>query len=1373
MKELYSNLSLKRLFKGLFFIVFFLLISNSLWSQTYNLRFEKVSNNGTTLTVKVQMSLSSAENLGTSNLVFTYDGAEMNTPVLGTIHNFSGGNYQTMTLTSPATNTVSLNIELNTDDAGTALATGAGFTDVAEISFTLPDETGTANFQWQVATTTKTVVYQDDNSTQLSAGTLTNNDLSLDATPPSKPGTPDLATSSDSGSEEATAGATSDNLTNDLTPEITGTAEAGSTVTLTTTNGGVLSSSIAADGTTGVWTFTPGSNLNTGAHDITVTATDAAGNTSVSSSALSITIDVTQPTVTLSSTESSPTNGDNFGVIPVTFTFNSEADGMKETDITVSGTANATTGDFASTDSTTFTVNLTPGNDGTVIVDLNAGVATDLAGNANTAGNQLIITYDGTGPTVTSVSSSTANGTFGVGDDIVVTVTFSENVTVVGTPQLTLETGGTDRTINYNGTGSGTNTLQFNYTVQAGDVSTDLDYVATNSLTAGTSIKDALGNDANLTLPTPGAANSLGSNKNLVLDTAAPTVSSSSPSDDATGVDPSANITVTFNEDIEFGTGNIQLKQTSDDGVLFSIDAADPTATSNVAFISGAVLTINPGTDLSTSTGYYLSIPNTAIDDLVGNSFAGITNTTDLNFTTIVPNSAPSFTIGGNQTVSQSAGAQTIPSHSTGMTDNDGATQTLTFNVANDNNGIFDVQPDIDESSGNLTFTPKSSTFGKATVTVSLSDDGGTASGGVDQSANQTFDIFITPDNIKINEVHASAGADAEFIEVYNTGASATSLSGLVMVWFNGSDDLAYKDFDLTGSTSASGFYVIGETAFGSKDQDWGATDLQNGPDAVAIYVGSASDFTGASAPTTDGLVDVIVYGSTDDATLRTALGNPALQVAGSSTNSISRSPDGTGAFVAQAATPQATNDVTAPTVTSVSSSTADGTLKTNDCAIITVTFSEAVTVVGFPTLKLETGTTDQTINPNGDPFGSGTTTLEFLYCVGAGESSSDLEYFDVNSLTAGTSIKDAAGNDAVLTLPTIGGGNSLSDNKALVIDGVAPTVTSVSSTVSTGSYKSGDVIPVTVTFSEAVTVSGTPQIELETGTTDRTVNYSTGSGTTTLTFNYTVQAGDTNGGGLDYTSTSALTLNSGTINDAAGNAATLTLATVGAAGSISNTKSITIDTTAPTVTSVSSSTADGSYNAGDVIGVTVTFSEAVTVTGTPQLTLETGTTDRTVNYSSGSGTTTLTFDYTVQAGDTNADLDYVATNSLALNSGTINDDAGNAATLTLATPGAANSLGANKDLAIDTTAPTVTSVSSTFVSGRYQAGVVIPITVTFSEAVTVTGTPQITLETGTTDRTVNYTSGSGTTLLSFNYTVQAGDESADLDYVATNSLAL
>ncbi|KOF01322.1 hypothetical protein OB69_18210, partial [Roseivirga seohaensis subsp. aquiponti] len=102
------------------------------------------------------------------------------------------------------------------------------------------------------------------------------------------------------------------------------------------------------------------------------------------------------------------------------------------------------------------------------------------------------------------------------------------------------------------------------------------------------------------------------------------------------------------------------------------------------------------------------------------------------------------------------------------------------------------------------------------------------------------------------------------------------------------------------------------------------------------------------------------------------------------------------------------------------------------------------------------------------------------------------------------------------------------------------------------------------------------------------------------------------------------------------------------------------IDTAAPVITSVSSTKVDGSYGLGEVIVVAVTFDEAVTVTGIPQLELETGSVDRKVDYSSGTGTNTLTFNYTVQMGDESADLDYKATNALTLNGGTIKDAAGN-----------------------------------------------------------------------------------------------------------------
>ena len=160
-----------------------------------------------------------------------------------------------------------------------------------------------------------------------------------------------------------------------------------------------------------------------------------------------------------------------------------------------------------------------------------------------------------------------------------------------------------------------------------------------------------------------------------------------------------------------------------------------------------------------------------------------------------------------------------------------------------------------------------------------------------------------------------------------------------------------------------------------------------------------------------------------------------------------------------------------------------------------------------------------------------------------------------------------------------------------------------------------------------------------------------------------------------------------------------------------------TIDTTASTVTSVSSSNTNGAYNENDNVTITITFSENVIVdnsSGNPRIQLETGTNDRYANYISGNSTSILSFLYTAQSGDNSSDLDYKATNSLSANSGNIRDNASNDATLTLPSPGASGSLGANKSIVIDTTAPTVSSISPT--DNQSSVSVSDNISLTFSE---------------------------------------------------------
>ena len=101
------------------------------------------------------------------------------------------------------------------------------------------------------------------------------------------------------------------------------------------------------------------------------------------------------------------------------------------------------------------------------------------------------------------------------------------------------------------------------------------------------------------------------------------------------------------------------------------------------------------------------------------------------------------------------------------------------------------------------------------------------------------------------------------------------------------------------------------------------------------------------------------------------------------------------------------------------------------------------------------------------------------------------------------------------------------------------------------------------------------------------------------------------------------------------------------------------------------------------------------TTLGKPRIILETGAQDTHAEYSSGSGTTVLRFLYTVANSNISNDLDYLSDSALVLNNAIIRDAAGSPADLSLAVPGAAGSLAANKNLFIDGLSPSITSISS------------------------------------------------------------------------------
>ena len=113
------------------------------------------------------------------------------------------------------------------------------------------------------------------------------------------------------------------------------------------------------------------------------------------------------------------------------------------------------------------------------------------------------------------------------------------------------------------------------------------------------------------------------------VDNNNPSLTSSSPSDDASNVTVSSDIVLTFNEAVDAESGNIDIVNTST-GETIEIDVTG-------ALLSGSgttEITINPSSDLKHDTSYHVKIDSSAFDDAAGNSYAGVSSTTTFNFST-------------------------------------------------------------------------------------------------------------------------------------------------------------------------------------------------------------------------------------------------------------------------------------------------------------------------------------------------------------------------------------------------------------------------------------------------------------------------------------------------------------------------------------------------------------------------------------------------------------------------------------------------------------------------------------------------------------------------------------------------------------------
>ena len=336
------------------------------------------------------------------------------------------------------------------------------------------------------------------------------------------------------------------------------------------------------------------------------------------------------------------------------------------------------------------------------------------------------------------------------------------------------------------------------------------------------------------------------------------------------------------------------------------------------------------------------------------------------------------------------------------------------------------------------------------------------------------------------------------------------------------------------------------------------------------------------------------------------------------------------------------TPDTTPPTVSKVEITSNPGTDRTyaaDDEIQVTVTFSETVEVTGTPQLRLEFGGGTRTATYEG---GTGTAALVFAYEVAGGESDTDGVGVEADSLTGGT-IRDAADNDAVLDH------DGVAADSGHKVDGVKPQLAASGGAVVNGTT-------LTLTYSEPLGGSSTPEagdFTVTGGDRARTVTRVTVSGSTV------VLTLDTAAEHLEAGIRVSYTPGTNPIRDVPGNQAERL--------SQEPVANDTPDTTPPVVSSLAISSNSGSdqiYAAKDVIEVTVAFNETVKVEGTPQLRLRVGTRNRPAGYLRGTDTDELVFAYEVADGDEDTDGVSVEAGRIALNRGTIEDEAENAAEL-------------------------------------------------------------------------------------------------------------
>lgn len=813
--------------------------------------------------------------------------------------------------------------------------------------------------------------------------------------------------------------------------------------------------------------------------------------------------------------------------------------------------------------------------------------------------------------TVTGLAVVQAGGAYVTNDVLDVRVSFSGPVTVTGTPTLTLDNTGVASYLS----GSGSNFLLFRYTVQSGQTSGGLGYAANTLALAGGTITNT-------------------------------------------------------------GSGGVN---------------------ASLAFASGTLLSAADAQGFTITNPTPATITGVTATEANGNYIAGETIQLVVTFSGVVA-------VTGTPTMTLNSGS-TLASYSSGS---GSTTLIFTYLIA-----AGDSASDLDYDSTAPIALPSGATICNSGTTIPATLTCATPGTAGSISDNQTLSI--------------------------NSGAAATVTNVA----------LAMSDGNYT-----TGQVLTAQVTFS------GPVTVSGGTPSLALNAGAAA-YSGGSGTNILTFTRTIAGGDAAvrvDYTSTTPITGATMRNTGTSV-AVDRTCPTPGTAGSISDDQKVSVNQTARTITGVTVTQSNGNYTAGQSLTLQVVFSGAVEVVGTPTIALNSGSTLASYSS-----GSGSATLSFTYLIGASDAASVLEVSSTTpfALPGGASIRNS---NTALAAGLTCAANALSDTQSLSINsGTAFTITGVEAVQSDGNYATGAALGIRVLFSGSVDVTGTPTMALNSG---GTASYVSGTGTSTLVFSYTVAVGHS-AARLDYASITPIT---GTISNAGtAVAATLTCATPGAVDSISDDQAISINLAAHTVSGVTVSAANGNYTAGQSLSIAVAFSGAVTVTGTPTMALNSGSTLAT--YASGSGSATLVFTYLIAAGDSTLALDYVSTTPIALPGGATIRNQGTArdASLTCVAPGAVGSISDNQTVSVNAVPRTITGISIAEAGGNYLSTQVLTVRVVFSGAVTVGGTPTIALNSG---GTASYASGSGTTTLLFSYTIAAGHTVAALDHTSNPPIVL